>query len=392
MDIRFGDHPFFHRAAAGMVGAGAALGLAVSAVTHAGTQAAVVAPVAPLAAGLVGIAAGTALAHGNARWRIGAAALACVPLFVMTPSWPILAAVAAVMALAIGIGGRGGEAANGRDGRAFSLRGVRGALAVMLAAATALLAMWAALRIGFAKQTAGWPSWARDMTSSAAMGMIGVLAMLPRHLRVSRDPVQAAARTLPAGLDGEVRELCDRSLAIWTGAKDRLADADPGKQLVRDGVLKTLEVATKSSGLEAAGAGEEELARRMEALDARIAAATDAEVKAQYQAARTALDDQRRYRDHIRQNRERLIARMHNHVAALEKFQLAANGLVAARAASAGASAVKQLEELSHDVAASGDALAELELGGGADSGMAQCDLQENSADVEKASAELARA
>ena len=55
---------------------------------------------------------------------------------------------------------------------------------------------------------------------------------------------------------------------------------------------------------------------------------------------------------------------MHNHVAALEKFQLAASGLAAARAASAGATAVKQLEELSHDVAASGEALAELELGG----------------------------
>ena len=36
---------------------------------------------------------------------------------------------------------------------------------------------------------------------------------------------------------------------------------------------------------------------------------------------------------------------------------------MAARAATAGATAVKQLEELSHDVAASGEALAELELG-----------------------------
>jgi uncharacterized protein YhaN len=54
---------------------------------------------------------------------------------------------------------------------------------------------------------------------------------------------------------------------------------------------------------------------------------------------------------------------MHNHVAALEKFQLAAGGLAAVRAASAGAEAVKQLEELSADVAASGEALAELEIG-----------------------------
>ena len=54
---------------------------------------------------------------------------------------------------------------------------------------------------------------------------------------------------------------------------------------------------------------------------------------------------------------------MHNHVAALEKFQIAASGLKAVRAAAEGAPAVKQLDELSADVAASGEALAELELG-----------------------------
>jgi len=196
------------------------------------------------------------------------------------------------------------------------------------------------------------------------MGMIGVFAVLPRHLKISLDPVTAALRRLPNDLDSEVRELCNRSMTIWSTAKDKLADSDPGKKLVRDGVLKALEVAAKTSDVEAGGAGDQELAKRMEDLDARIAAASDGEVKAQYQSARSALDDQRRYRDHIKQNRERLIARMHNHVAALEKFQLAASGLVAARAASAGATAVKQLEELSQDVAASGEALAEIELVG----------------------------
>ena len=54
---------------------------------------------------------------------------------------------------------------------------------------------------------------------------------------------------------------------------------------------------------------------------------------------------------------------MHNHVAALEKFQIAASGLVAVRAASEGAPAMRQLEELSQSVAASGEALAEMEMG-----------------------------
>jgi hypothetical protein len=110
------------------------------------------------------------------------------------------------------------------------------------------------------------------------------------------------------------------------------------------------------------GASDAEHDARMADNDQRNAPANHAEVNAQYTAARAALEDQRRYREHIANGRERLVARMHNHVAALEKFQLAATGLVAARAASSGAT-VKQLEELSSDVAASGEALAELELG-----------------------------
>jgi hypothetical protein len=194
------------------------------------------------------------------------------------------------------------------------------------------------------------------------MGIVAALAVLPRHLALVIDPVQAALKSLPAGLDSEVRHLCERSVEIWSGAKERLSDGDPGRDLVRDGVLKTLEVAVKSAGVKPLGPSEQELATRMSDLDQRIAAATDAEVKAQYTAARAALDDQRRYREHIANGRERLVARMHNHIAALEKFQLAATGLVAARAASSGATAVAQLAELSSDVTASGEALAEIEL------------------------------
>lgn len=320
-----------------MVLGGAAAGLALHPLTtH-----------APIVGGLAGIAIGTAAGYGKPAFRIAAAALASGPLFVMAPSSPMLAAIACTMGLGVAL---------------FGLRGVRGLFAVLFGAATTLLAMWAAVRVMGAHETHAWPAWARDVVASGAMSMIGVIAMLPRHLSIAFDPVSAAVRRLPSDLDGEVRELCNRSLAIWSAAKDKLDANDPGRALVREGVMKTLEVATKSADVKVAGASEQELAKRMEDLDARIAGATDAEVKSQYQSARNALDDQRRYRDHIKQNRERLIARMHNHVAALEKFQLAAGGLAAVRAATAGAQAVRQLEELSADVAASGEALAELEL------------------------------
>ncbi len=331
MDLRFGDHASFHRAAVGTVIGAAAAGLALYPVT----------PMAPLVGGMFGIAIGAAFGYGKTTWRLLAAAAASVPLFVMTPSWPVLALMACVLGLAVTLGSRG----------------VRGAITVMIAATTTLLAMWTALRFDHARQVAAWPGWARDAAAAGAMGMVGVLAMLPRHLTIAIDRVQAAIRKLPADLDPEVRGLCDRSVAIWTATRGKLAEHDPGRELVRDGVCKILEVAAKSAELRAAGANDEELGKRMEDLDARIAAATDTEVKTQYEAARAALSDQKRYRDQIRQNRERLVARMHNHVAALEKFQLAAGGLAAA----AHAGSIQQLTELSQDVAASGEALAEIE-------------------------------
>jgi hypothetical protein len=344
MDIRFGDHASFHRAAAGMVGGSLLAGSVLYFVTGGSN-------VSPLLGGLAGVAAGAAWGYGRPAWRIIAAALATIPLFAMALAWPALAIVAGAAGLGMAIGGRAGAA------------GARGALVVGLAVGTLLMAMWCALRFDTARELHSWPGWLVDGVAAAVMGIVAVVAMLPRHLVIEGDAVRAAVRRLPADLDPEVRQLCDRSAAIWSGAKERLAGGDPGRELVRDGVLKTLEVAVKSAGVKVTGATDADLAARIADLDGRIAAATDAEVKTQYGAARAAVEDQRRYRQHIANGRERLVARMHNHVAALEKFQLAATGLVAARAASAGAAAVKQLEELSGDVAASGEALAELELG-----------------------------
>jgi hypothetical protein len=335
MDIRFGDHASFHRAAIGMTASSTLLGIVLHPLT----------PFAPLLGGIFGIAVGAALGYGKPVWRLIAAALASLPLLLMVASWPAFALSAGILALGCALPGA---------------RGMRGALTVMLGATVTLLAMWTALRFDHARATAHWPASLTDGASAAAMGIVAVVAMLPRHLGIAFDPVQAAVKALPPRLDSEVRALCDRTLAIWSDVKTKLGETDPNLTLVRDGVLKTLEVAAKSTDAQPQGANDEQLGRRMEDLDARIAAATDDEVKAQYQSARAALSDQAKYRERIRQNHERLVARLHNHVAALEKFQLAAGGLASARAASSGATAVQQLSDLSRDVAASGEALVEV--------------------------------
>lgn len=340
MEIRFADHSSFQRAAAGMASGALLFGAALHPLT----------PLAPLAGGILGIAAGAAVVHGRPGWRVAAAGAALVLLLVAPSSSPMLAAVAAIMSLALAVGGP---------------RGIRGLLGVTIGVVTVLIAMWCAQRIAHARETVGWPPLVTTMTAAAAMGLVGVLAMLPRHVQIALDPVRAALNRLPAGLDAEVRDLCARAAAIWSTARDRIAD-DAGQALVRDGVLKALQVAARSARVDVTGPGEDELARRIADLDQRIAAATDGEVVAQYRAARAALGDQQRHRDRIRQGRERLVARMHNHVAALERFSLHGSPPDTASALRPAVATRRRardpFDELSHDVAASGEALAELEL------------------------------
>ena len=341
MEIRFGDHASFHRAALGMVGGALLTGIALRPFTS----------LAPLVGGVAGMAIGAAIGYGHAKLRLAFAALAILPLLATKLAWvsalpsavPLVTS-ASLLALAFAPGGP---------------RGIRGALGVGLSALVALVAMWCAMRFMTARETMTWNGGVLTGLAAASMGMVGVIAMLPRHLRLTHDPVQQAVRQLP-GLEPEIKTLCDRALAIWGEAKEKLAD-EGGKNLVRDGVLKTLEVAQKSTEIKLTGASDADLIKRMTDLDTRIAASSDPEAKSQYQQARSALEDQRRYREHIVKGRERLVARMHNHVAALEKYQLAATGLEAVR--QEGSPAMKQLAELSQNVAASGEALAELEIG-----------------------------
>src|SRR5258706_10965484 len=99
MDVRFDDHASFHRAAAGMVGGSALLGLGLHPVMH----------LAPLVGGIFGIAAGAAFAYGRPILRVGAAAVATVPLVAMAPTWPLLAVGAATLGFGMALGAFDGK-------------------------------------------------------------------------------------------------------------------------------------------------------------------------------------------------------------------------------------------------------------------------------------------
>jgi hypothetical protein len=347
MDLRFVDHSGFHRAASAMVVLGA--GLSAAALPLASPLH--VAP--PLIGGALAVALGAGWAYGAIRKRAALAVLACLPV-ALASTWGALICSAILTGLAVALGGE-------RDAEPALRSRRRVAITAVLGAGAMLLACWAGLRIHYAQETTSWAPLLRAAVSGAAVGMIGVLATLPRHVAWQLDAVLAATRQLPPSLDAEVRQLCDRSLALWTKAKPRLAEDPSSKELLRSGVIKVLEVARRTAdNLEAQQGSAKELQDRIADLDGRIEAATDAETRAEYTAAREGLEDQRKYRERLRAGRERMVARLHNHVASLEKFHLAALSLDAGKKLSSDAPSVAQLAELSSEVSASGDALAEL--------------------------------
>lgn len=338
MAIRFTDHAGFQRAALYMLGAGLAGGALASVLPQ---------PIPPaLAGGVVGAAVGVGLVFGRLVPRLVAAIVALVAFRVvlMIDGWAALAATAAIAAIGLTVGERS-----------------RRPLAMLLGGAAVFAAAWAALRIEYADQTATWPSWLAVGLASAALAFAAVLALVPARIEWIRDAIAAGIRKLPAGLDPEVRALCDRSVALWATGQDTIKDA-ASKELLRDGVDKVLEVANRTAQASTAPADDADLDRRIEELDRRIAAATDEVAKGQYQAARGALDDQKRLRERMRQGRDRVIARLHHHVATLERFQLAAQAVEATRATADATAAVAGLTQLSADVATSSEALADIDL------------------------------
>jgi hypothetical protein len=339
MGLRFSDHEGFQRAALYLASAGFTAGALASILPQ---------PVPPaLTGGLAGAAIGVGLANGRLAWRLVGATVALVVFGVLVDLdvWAALAACAAIGGVVLTVGERS-----------------RRPLAMALGATAMFAAAYAALRIWvFTETTAAWPAWASAGVGGAALAFASVLALVPPRLGWSTDAIHQRIRRLPDGLDAEVRALCDRSLALWATGKDKITDA-ASKELLRDGVDKVLEVAHKTSSASAAPTDDRELDGRIEELDRRIAAAADPVAREQYQAARAALDDQKRLRERMRQGRERVVARLHHHVATLERYHLAALNLEASRAHADATASVDGLTQLSADVASSSEALADLDL------------------------------
>lgn len=318
--LRFREHDEFHRAALRMAGAGAIAGFLTAAVLR---GAAPTWALAAVAAAAVVAAVGPALwaRPGELAVRLGLGGFGAAALVLIPRLGEPTSAVVVFAALT------GGALAWGLEGR-------RRVVAILVAAAAVLLARHVFLSISGARIFASWPDWLVTAGSGAGFALVAVFALVPRHLAVARDPVSDSYRQIAGLLTGEARDLVDRGYRLWTEAAGDLDAGDASRSILEDSVTRLVDVARRWQAVEGAASQTmaSALVERMETLQQRIDATDDDIIRTQYEQARAALAEQLRYVKEIHTNRERVLARMHNYLAAMERLHLAVLNLASTHA------------------------------------------------------------
>jgi hypothetical protein len=243
-------------------------------------------------------------------------------------------------------------------------RGARLAMTIAAATAAAALAFFVHRQVANATELQFLPLVARFALAGAAFSAVSLFAVAVRHVQFSRDQVATEYGRLRDRTAGEVQELVVRAHGVWTRAGACLSEEDDNRRLLEEAVMRLFQTAGRWSEIERDGSQmpAAALADRMESLDRRIQAAEDAVVRKQYQQARAALAEQVRYLKDIGVSRERVLARMHNYLAAMERLHLA---LVNVESASASREALvgilSDLRELGEDIDIGAAAVGEVE-------------------------------
>jgi hypothetical protein len=315
--LKFREHEEFHRAALhmGLAGAGAGLlahlaGLVYPRLGGLG------API-PLAI-LAGAAAfGAASPETRVRVRelgilfLGMAAAALGLRFLgRTGPEPTLGA--AVFALAFGL-----LVARGLKGRKFLL--------TFFAATAAILTARFVFATFLAQTIHDMPIWVGSVLAGGAFGLVALLGTLPRHLHLHQDRVQDSWAKVKDKCQGEVGELLGRAATLWDKVDGSLERDSSARRAIEDSVLRLFEVAQKWQSVESESSlpPADKLVERMEEIDQKIARTDDSVAKGQYERARGALAEQLRYVQEINTSKERVIARMHHYLAAMERLRFA---------------------------------------------------------------------
>ena len=245
---------------------------------------------------------------------------------------------------------------------AWGLRGKRLVLCLGAGSLFAVLAQHALAQVVVSEQLTQLPGWLVAGIGGAAFAVVSVLGVAARHISIARDPVADAYATIKDSTKGEVYELVLRGHSVWGKASASLAESDPNREILQEAVLRLFDTARRWSEIESSASqhAAASLVDRMDSLEQRIEKASDDVVKNQYRQAHEALAEQLKYLKEIGTNRERVLARMHNYLAAMERLRLAVFNLDSQSASrDSVAPIVSSLEALGQDIDTCSEALAE---------------------------------
>ena len=174
------------------------------------------------------------------------------------------------------------------------------------------------------------PTFIAEPAYAAAFGFLVSIGLLARQVRIERDRVSQAYDQIKGALSGEMADLCERAMTTYRRIVDALRDngGDSAEPKLVKGVqnllLKIVSLGRRWQEVErdASRTSASDLTERLSELDRKIAEATDAVARRQYEVARDALQAQLGYLRDISRSRERVLARVHAYLAALERVHL----------------------------------------------------------------------
>jgi hypothetical protein len=358
--IRFREHEEFQRAALHMTLFGALAGasawLAGQLVPSFGPPGGAWALATLAAAAAFGASAPARHTRGVELVLLGLVALAIGVALTMSAASARAETVGGA-ALALGFG-----VLVARGGRRFGVT-------LLAAGATAVLCRMVYANLLHAAGVAAVPAWIAAVATGGAFAFVGVLGLLPRHVDLGRDRVAEALAASQGVLVGELRDLADRAAAVWRKVDGSAPPDAPVRKSFEDAVLRLFEVGRRWAAVEADGArtSAEVLAQRMEAMTEKMTRTEDPVARGQYAQAHAALAEQARYLKEIGAARERVVARMHHYLAAMERLRFAVinhRSADASRLATEVQPILDDLSDLGRDIDSSSEALAEVERAG----------------------------
>ena len=291
-------------------------------------------------------------------------------------SWrsAMIAAGAAVLAgLAGSLGGPFGALGFAALGGLLFARDLAGTGRKAVAAVAGAIGLGAGLfvasTIGESGALAALPPGLVALGLGGATGFIASLGVTGRELawRFNDGPKLEPATSAPSlAAGGELGGLLGRATLALGEAKAALGDQAPEARAAAEDLVGRIDRfgrRWRELDEEAGRTDRLALAVRLEEIIAREKGATDEEVRDEYGRARAALRAQLDYLDGIERGHDRAVARLHHHIAVLERLRLAALHHRSADASRVGeelAPLVRDLTAAGHELDIAAETLAEL--------------------------------